>query len=539
MTKRITAILLCIITLLLAGCSAKTEKPEAESTTAESTTVESTVPESTTAVTDEKPEEPKEDIMSIIDVTRNTNIKITLPEGNEFDGAARDFIVNEIKSKIFRVFFKDIKDLTVELKAEDIYTDGSITSIAFTGYGNVKNAAHPINMCLPINYDANTAYTLGLADIYHINDEFTRIVETYALNTFGEARSIFEKNYQENLKDYLNYADTPLIPTSSYQIYSHYSKDYVTVVFEVIQALGGHVDVKIPKSELESFLITESDTAALLDSFKANAESDSNAKWLSAFFSGDFNTCASMIGAEVSALAMLCTVEFGSVRMREVEVSYGDNYTTLKDEITFTVTESQFKSLPIGKYTYRMTKASDSLFNVGSWERLTEAVDVPEDAMAIIAPMIFYAVPHNVYGYTLSVTEKELFDHGTSDLIFSLDSRLGDGDGMMTADEFSASAKELFGLDSWKPNEKYASETDGLWAQTGHGGVHSYYDVTRVFETDDKLEVHVQVYGDYMSLSRSHTVKFTLAKTDSIYGYRFDKIEYTDKGDCEPFRFMI
>jgi len=533
MTKRITAILLCIITLLLAGCSAKTEKPEAESTTAEST-----ISETTTAATDEKPEEPKEDIMSIIDATRNVNIKITLPEGNELDGAARDFIVNEIKSKIFRVFFKDIKDLTVELKAEDIYTDGSITSIAFTGYGNVKNAAHPTNMCLPINYDANTAYTLGLADIYHINDEFTRIVETYALNTFGEARSFFEKNFQENLKDYLNYADTPLIPTSSYQIYSHYSKDYVTVVFDVIHVLGGHVDVKIPKSELESFLITESDTAALLDSFKANAESDNNAKWLSAFFSGDFNTCASMIDAEVSALAMLCTVEFGSVRMREVEVSYGDNYTTLNDEITFTVTESQFKSLPIGKYTYRMIKAKDSLFNVGSWERLSEAVSVPEDAMTLLRHMLFYAVPHNVYGYTLSDSEKNLFEHGVSDLVFSLDSSIGDGDGMMTADEFSAEVKELFGLDSWKPNEKYASETDGQWQQKGHGGVHYYYDVTRVFETDDKLEVHVQVYGDYMSLSRSYTVRFTMTKIDSIYGYRFDKIEYTDKGDCDPWRFM-
>jgi len=539
MTKRLIALFMCTVMLALTGCSAKNDTPATESTTtestAENTTAENTTAESTDSAKEPDAEEADKDMMTILDLVRNISIKMILPEGNELGEEARDLIMDELKSKIFRIFDRDVTDLTVELKAEEIYTDGNITSIAFTGYGYVKNAAYPINMCLPINYDANTAYGLGLADIYHINDEFTRIVETYAINTFGEARSYyFERYYRENLEEKLNYADTHLST-----IYSYYSKDYVTVVFEVSHVFGDHIDVKIPKSELERFLITDADTAAVLDTLRANAEGDNNAKWLSAFFGGDFNTCASLIGAEPSALAMLCTVKFGSIRMREMTTTDSYGYSYPRDEITFTVTESQFDSLPVGKYTYRMIKAHDSLFDIGSWERLAEAVSVPEDAMALIAPMIFYAVPHNVNGYTLSDEEKELFEHGVSDLIFSLDYRIGDGDGEMTADEFKEAAKTLFGLDSWEPNEKFAYEEDGMWAQTGHGGVHSYYDVTRVFETDDKIEVYVQVYGDYMSLSRSYTVKFTMAKTDSIYGYRFDKIEYTDMGDCDPYRFMI
>ena len=536
MTKRLIALFMCTVMLALTGCSAKapTDGTVADNTVNESTSAESIAPESTTAESSADAEETIEDMMTSVDLVRNTTIKAVLPKENKLGENARDLIMGELKSKIFRIFDRNSTDLTVELEASEIYTDGNITSIAFTGYGNVKGAAHPNNMCLPVNYDANTAYALGLADIYHINDEFTRIVETYALNTFGEARSYFETNYRENLEEYLNYADTHLSP-----LYSYYSKDYVTVVFEVSHALGGHIDVKIPKSELESFLISDADTAAVLDTLRANAEGDNNAKWLSAFFSGDFNTCASLIDAEPSALAMLCTVKFGSIRMREITVTDSYGYSYPRDEITFTIEESSFENLPVGKYTYRMTKASDSLFDVGSWERVAEGVSMPEDAMGLIGSMIFYAVPHNVNGYTLSDEEKELFEHGVSDLIFSLDYRIGDGDGEMTADEFKEAAKTLFGLDSWEPNEKFAYEEDGMWAQTGHGGVHYYYDVIRVTDRDDKIEVYVQVYGDYMSLSRSYTVKFTMAKTDSVYGYRFDKIEYTDKGDCDPYRFMI
>ena len=510
MTKRITAILLCIITLLLAGCSAKTEKPEAESTTAEST-----ISETTTAATAEKPEEPKEDIMSIIDATRNANIKITLPEGNELDGAARDIIMKKLKDDVFRIYDRNTTDLTVELKAEELTERDGFVSMVFRGTSAVKGVDEKA-LTFTVNVDKDSVFAAGLADIYKINDDFLSVFESYA----GGA---------EYTADDLTYADTFMSSVSSYL-----TKDELVVLLA-----QSNEKITIPADSIKDLLITESDTAALLDSFKANAESDNNAKWLSAFFSGDFNTCASMIGAEVSALALLTTVEFGSVRMREITITDSYGYSYLKDEITFTVTESQFKSLPVGKYTYRMIKAKDSLFNVGSWERLSEAVSVPEDAMTLLRHMLFYAVPHNVYGYTLSDSEKNLFEHGVSDLIFSLDSSIGDGDGMMTADEFSAAAKELFGLDSWKPSEKYASETDGgLWQQKGHGGPHARYDVTRVIKRDDKLEVYVQVYGDYMSLSRSYTVRFTLAKTDSIYGYRFDKIEYTDKGDCEPWRFM-
>ena len=151
--------------------------------------------------------------------------------------------------------------------------------------------------------------------------------------------------------------------------------------------------------------------------------------------------------------------------------------------------------------------------------------------------MLPHTAPHNVDDYTLTDSEKGNFEHGVSNLIFYLDSRL-EGDGFMTTDEFSNAAKLLFGLDS-PPNEKYASEDiNGLWWEKGHGGFSCRYEVTRVVDRDDKLEVYVQLFGDYMSLSRSHTAKFTLSKTDSVYGYRFDKIEYTDMGDCAPWRFM-
>lgn len=507
--KRFTALLLCTVMLTLAGCSAKNDTPVTESTAAESTTAEST-----TSAKEPNAEEGDKDMMTILDLVRNISIKMALPEGNELGEEARDLISGELNSKIFRIFDRNTTDLTVELKAEEICERDGFVSMVFTGTGAVKDEEAKA-LTLPVTIDSDFTYVAGLADIYKIDESLVSEIQSKA----GTAEDITED---------LIYADTFMSPVTSYL-----TDDSLAVIFG-----DGTEAVEFPAEALKDKLFTDTDTTAVLDTLKANAENDNNAKWLSAFFTGDFNTCASLIGAEPSALAMLCTVEFGSVRMREITVTDSYGYSYLRDEITFTVAESSFENLPVGKYTYRMIKASDSLFDVGSWERVAEGVSVPEDAMDIIDSMIYYAVPHNVKDYTLSDIEKELFEHGVSDLIFSLDYRLGDGDGRMTADEFKEAANTLFGLDSWKPNEKFAYEEDGMWAQKGHGGVHYYYDVTRVYDRKDKLEVYVQVYGDYMSLSHSYTVKFTMAKTDSIYGYRFDKIEYTDMGDCEPWRFM-
>lgn len=517
MTKRLIALFMCTVMLALTGCSAKapTDGTVADNTVNESTSAESIAPESTTAESSADAEETIEDMMTSVDLVRNTTIKAVLPKENKLGENARDLIMGELKSKIFRIWDRNSRDLTVELETKSICERDGFVSMVFTGTGAVTGEDAK-SLSFSVTIDEKNTYVAALADIYKIDDELVYAVQSKA-------------GSYEDLTDTLVYADTFMSSATSYL-----TEDSVVILLD-----ENAEAIELSAEDMKARLITDADTAAVLDTLRANAEGDNNAKWLSAFFSGDFNTCASLIDAEPSALAMLCTVKFGSIRMREITVTDSYGYSYPRDEITFTIEESSFENLPVGKYTYRMTKASDSLFDVGSWERVAEGVSMPEDAMGLIGSMIFYAVPHNVNGYTLSDEEKELFEHGVSDLIFSLDYRIGDGDGEMTADEFKEAAKTLFGLDSWEPNEKFAYEEDGMWAQTGHGGVHYYYDVTRVTDRDDKIEVYVQVYGDYMSLSRSYTVKFTMAKTDSVYGYRFDKIEYTDMGNCDPYRFMI
>ena len=236
--KKLYFIVLAFLFSCLLLCSCGTQG-ETDSTTPSSVTADSAVKREVYADNSHK----------------NSQVSVVYPV---FSGADMQKINADIYTfaKNFAELYygQDYTDLQLELTFEVKRYDSEYLSIAFTGTGNIRTAAHPNNLFLTKNYDLQKKQAITLSALHTIDRAFADALYTAAEEQFTAlARQdssfdaetvweIFQADYPtaDALLPVLQKCDTD--PT---RCQSYITRNAIGVSLPVSHAGGDHIEVEV------------------------------------------------------------------------------------------------------------------------------------------------------------------------------------------------------------------------------------------------------------------------------------------------------
>lgn len=186
---------------------------------------------------------------------KNSQVSVVYPV---FSGADMQKINADIYTfaKNFAELYygQDYTDLQLELTFEVKRYDSEYLSIAFTGTGNIRTAAHPNNLFLTKNYDLQKKQAITLSALHTIDRAFADALYTAAEEQFTAlARQdssfdaetvweIFQADYPtaDALLPVLQKCDTD--PT---RCQSYITRNAIGVSLPVSHAGGDHIEVEV------------------------------------------------------------------------------------------------------------------------------------------------------------------------------------------------------------------------------------------------------------------------------------------------------
>lgn len=240
MKKLYFIVLTALLTLLLCSCSAKNQTDSTNMNNISSnSTADSAVKHEVYADNSHK----------------NSQVSVTYPV---FSGADMQEINIDIYAfvKDFAELYygQDYTDLQLELTFEVKRYDAEYLSIAFTGTGNIRTAAHANNLFLTKNYDLQKMEPITLSALHTIDRAFADALYAAAEEQFiALARQdssfdaetmweIFQADYPtaDALLPVLQKCDTA--PTSCQ---SYITRDAIGVSLPVSHVSGDHIEVEV------------------------------------------------------------------------------------------------------------------------------------------------------------------------------------------------------------------------------------------------------------------------------------------------------
>ncbi|MCI9448903.1 MAG: M56 family metallopeptidase [Clostridiales bacterium] len=228
-----------------------------------------------------------------------------------------------------------------------------------------------------------------------------------------------------------------------------------------------------------------------------------------------------------STFAPLSTLEFSSHKIyREFDESL---YETVK--MKFTVSQSGYDSFPVGDYEAELYYGPPQMLG---WKlKKPDDITLSEEEQAavdFITPLFPY----------MKSEDKELARQGMTLQIFLELGKISDKPAYeikATSEEMKKAAFELYSTDDFEPHELEAQFLDEeYYTIAGHCGYTSFQRIKNITKADNFYFIDVQYFDDTLYFTPTNTVRYTVAETDSRFGYRLQAAEVIDgfKEEASP-----
>ena len=196
----------------------------------------------------------------ILEDDRN-NIRIEYPVISGLSDESKQKDINELilveALKVYNDYdYEDRGHLELDVKFNTVLEDESILSIQYFGLGNVENTPHPNKLFYTTNIDMITGSRLRLANLINIEDDF--------INMFIDSK--FKYDGPLDVDPDLDIYETHNIVKEEFisadnmgSIFSYLTDDSLGISISVAHAAGGYALFKIEYSEIEKFVIDDSE----------------------------------------------------------------------------------------------------------------------------------------------------------------------------------------------------------------------------------------------------------------------------------------
>ncbi|SEW16299.1 hypothetical protein [[Clostridium] fimetarium] len=182
----------------------------------------------------------------------NSNVNIKYPQ---LIGDKRDYseVNNFIKETIMEHLYDygvDYSNLTITVDFKITFSNKRLISIVFSGFGNVRTAAHPNNIFYSLNIDLEACSKIKLQDICSINSNLVKIYREKWAQQTDEVRAVILRDYND---DDLIKAFTQADNLGS-SVYSYLTSNGVAFSLSVSHAIGDHIETEINYQEIKDNL---------------------------------------------------------------------------------------------------------------------------------------------------------------------------------------------------------------------------------------------------------------------------------------------
>jgi len=199
----------------------------------------------------------------LIESTDKNIISLEIPMFCNENKEIKQFVCQYLEEKIFEICGEEFDytesnvDVTeteyssyfIDLNHHIVYKTKSFVSIVFDGFLNKKHTAHPTNLYFTLNINLDSGNRVLLKDIYPVNNELYEVFNEYAYNKLESTADekwleSFDVSLLYNKEDFLDGLESE----KYYCIY--YTKDSLGISFPVVHAMGDHMEIEIPYSQL-------------------------------------------------------------------------------------------------------------------------------------------------------------------------------------------------------------------------------------------------------------------------------------------------
>ena len=205
-------------------------------------------------------------------VYKNKNVIIKYPQIMNFGENAKQEMLNKIiKDDALRILnnYKGVTDelsleITYNIKLENTY----FLSIQYSGYTNIKGAAHPTNIFYTTNIDIENGKKLRLADLVKIDEAFVKNfkkgqfidwqgqTDSDAIQRKSAVISAVNDLSSKDLIKYFNESDNMGEENAS-STFSYLAKNSLGISVNIPHAIGDHGEFEMKYKDISDNINTE------------------------------------------------------------------------------------------------------------------------------------------------------------------------------------------------------------------------------------------------------------------------------------------
>ncbi len=212
----------------------------------------------------------------LTECTEQNIISVKIPMFNEpsIDDLVSEYISGYFEKLTLTEFNLTLTNDSFDTEAHEyseyyINTDCNITyfsdeliSITFQGMLNYKTAAHPNHLFFTLNIDRETKQRIIFKDNYDINWELYDIFSNYARNNIVEKAGEWPENWGSFSESICSFEEFERGMINENEFFFYYTNDGIGISYQVPFALGNHLEVVIPYSEMREFRKTVDGTVS-------------------------------------------------------------------------------------------------------------------------------------------------------------------------------------------------------------------------------------------------------------------------------------
>ncbi|WP_164931519.1 PdaC/SigV domain-containing protein [Longirhabdus pacifica] len=196
---------------------------------------------------------------SYISSENSNNIIINYPQLSNVEDITKQKAINAIikneSLKVLSTYDASVENLTLKINYEIKFNDTDIISIAYSGVGYVKGAAHPNKLYYTTNVNVEKATKLRLEDMITLDEKFVQKILNGEFTVLNEDQETVLSLYtNDELMERLTYADTMGENDRYTYAFSYFTEDVLGISFSVPYGAGSHLEIEIHYEEIESHM---------------------------------------------------------------------------------------------------------------------------------------------------------------------------------------------------------------------------------------------------------------------------------------------
>lgn len=186
-------------------------------------------------------------------------ITIKYPEFTNITDNGVQKKVNELISSRALKVLKDLEGQAVEYELDYAVTflNPDVISVAFHGYMNYEQAAHPSNVFYTINIDVKNQSTISLSQLVYVNDRF---VELFKKGELSSMLFDMDPEIEASLNEYLFQSDMLDWPaelsnadSEGGYTFSYLTEEALGISVSVPHVYGDHVEISLTYEQLVGY----------------------------------------------------------------------------------------------------------------------------------------------------------------------------------------------------------------------------------------------------------------------------------------------